>query len=129
VKTIEAHLALAVPTQRDGHEDFRRAMQLQSMIIIGVISLAHALQVGTTRLAPALHAQIASRHSQGARMALLEEQPLASHVFQQSTSLVADAESNDVIAIIAVPLIVGGILVAAIAYGYPILIKKIQGDR
>ena len=105
---------------------------MQSMMIIGMISLTHALQV-TTRLAPALHTQKASRNSQGIRMSLLEEQPLvlieASHIFQQSTSLVADEESDGVIAIIAVPLIVGSILVAAIAYGYPILIKKIQGDQ
>ena len=50
--------------------------------------------------------------------------------FASSTSLLADAESDGVIAIIAVPLLVGGALVAALAVGYPMIIRKIQqGDR
>ena len=44
------------------------------------------------------------------------------------TSVLADAESDGVVAIIAVPLLVGGLLVAALAVGYPMLIKQIQGD-
>ena len=55
---------------------------------------------------------------------------IASEIVPSTTSLLADAESNDVIAIIAVPLLVSGVLVAALAVGYPILIRKIQqGDR
>ena len=51
----------------------------------------------------------------------------ASASVANSAVLVADAEQLDVIASIAVPLVIGGGLVAFAAVQYPKLIDKIQG--